>query len=184
MNIPNPYFQGVPDVGDLEFKYCFYSLNRPMLFVCTDNNKRIDGSRNYYLCSCYELTKSIGWIIAKISKDLLLDMINNNVSLRDTFNQCTKKYVAVFTAGDKYEKVVVGTGCPTCKQLYALTLRAASRIGNEARVEYVAEAAGMKRLMELGLMRSPALVVDGKIAMVGYEPNIEGIKEKILEAAR
>lgn len=79
---------------------------------------------------------------------------------------------------------VVGTGCPTCKQLYALTLRAASRIGNEARVEYVAEAAGMKRLMELGLMRSPALVVDGKIAMVGYEPNIEGIKEKILEAAR
>lgn len=106
MNIPNPYFQGVPDVGDLEFKYCFYFLNRPMLFVCTDNNKRIDGSRNYYLCSCYELTKNIGWIIAKISKDLLLNMINNNVSLRDTFNQCTKKYVAVFTAGDKYEKVV------------------------------------------------------------------------------
>lgn len=79
---------------------------------------------------------------------------------------------------------VVGTGCPTCKQLYALTLRAAGRIGDEATVEYVAEAAGMKRLMELGVMRSPVLVVDGKIAMVGYEPSIEGIKGKILEAAR
>lgn len=79
---------------------------------------------------------------------------------------------------------VVGTGCPTCKQLYALTLRAASRIGDDAKVEYVAEAAGMKRLMELGLMRSPAIVVDGKVALVGYEPSIDGIKNRILEAAQ
>lgn len=78
---------------------------------------------------------------------------------------------------------VVGTGCPTCRQLYALTLRAAERIGDEATVEYVSEAAGMQRLMELGLMRSPALVVDGKVAMIGYEPSIEGIQEKILRAA-
>lgn len=78
---------------------------------------------------------------------------------------------------------VVGTGCPTCKQLYALTLRAAGRIGDEANVEYVAEAAGMKRLLELGLMRSPAIVVDGKVAMVGYEPSIDGIKDRILEVA-
>ena len=79
---------------------------------------------------------------------------------------------------------VVGTGCPTCRQLYALTLRAAERIGKEAKVEYVSEQAGMKRLMELGLMRSPALVVNGKVALVGYEPSIDGIKDRILEAAR
>ena len=79
---------------------------------------------------------------------------------------------------------VVGTGCPTCKQLYALTLRAAERIGSEAKVEYVSEAAGMKRLMELGLMRSPALVVNGKVAMVGFEPSIDAIKEKILETSK
>lgn len=78
---------------------------------------------------------------------------------------------------------VVGTGCPTCRQLYALTLRAAERIGKEAKVEYVAEQAGMKRLMELGLMRSPALVVNGKVAMVGYEPSIDNIKDLIVKAA-
>lgn len=78
---------------------------------------------------------------------------------------------------------VVGTGCPTCRQLYALTLRAAERIGSDAKVAYVTETAGMKRLMELGLVRSPAVVVDGKVAMVGYEPSIDGIKDKILEAA-
>ena len=75
---------------------------------------------------------------------------------------------------------VIGTGCPTCKQLYALTLRAAERIGAEAKVEYIAEAAGMKRLMELGLMRSPALAVDGKVVLIGYEPSIERIKDLIL----
>ena len=75
---------------------------------------------------------------------------------------------------------VIGTGCPTCKQLYALTLRAAERIGAEAKVEYIAEAAGMKRLMELGLMRSPALAVDGKVVLIGYEPSIDRIKDLIL----
>ncbi|NCU30540.1 thioredoxin family protein [Candidatus Saccharibacteria bacterium] len=75
---------------------------------------------------------------------------------------------------------VIGTGCPTCKQLYALTLRAAERIGKEAKIEYIAEQAGMKRLMELGLMRSPALAVDGKVVLVGYEPSIDKIKDLIL----
>ena len=79
---------------------------------------------------------------------------------------------------------VVGTGCATCKQLYALTLRAAERIGKDVAVKYVSEAAGMKRLMELGLMRSPALVVDGKVALVGFESSIDAIKEKILETAK
>lgn len=78
---------------------------------------------------------------------------------------------------------VVGTGCPTCKQLYALTLRAAARIGDEAKVEYIAEAAGMKRLMELGLMRSPAIVVDGEVVLIGYEPSIDKIKDLLLKAA-
>lgn len=78
---------------------------------------------------------------------------------------------------------VVGTGCPTCRQLYALTLRAAERIGSEAKVEYVAGQAGMKRLMELGLMRSPALVVNGKVALLGYEPSIDNIKDLIVKTA-
>lgn len=75
---------------------------------------------------------------------------------------------------------VIGTGCPTCKQLHAVTLRAAELIGDEARVEYVAQKAGMMRLMELGLMRSPAIAVDGKVVLVGYEPSVEKIKNLIL----
>lgn len=78
---------------------------------------------------------------------------------------------------------VVGTGCAMCKQLYEITKRAAAEIGSEASVEYLSDQAGMKRLVELGLMQSPALVVNGKIAMIGYRPSVQFIKTKILETA-
>jgi len=79
---------------------------------------------------------------------------------------------------------VIGTGCPTCKQLYALTLRAAARLGSDAKVTYVTEKAGMKRLMELGLMRSPALAVDGRVVLVGFEPSIDKLETLIAEAGK
>lgn len=78
---------------------------------------------------------------------------------------------------------VVGTGCPTCQKLYEITKRAASEIGTNAVVDYKSNQEGMKRLLELGLMQSPALVVDGKIAMIGYSPSVQKIKTAILETA-
>lgn len=78
---------------------------------------------------------------------------------------------------------VVGSGCPTCRNLHEITRRAAKEIGPEAEVIYLSERAGMTRLLELGLMQSPALVVDGKIAMVGYSPSIQKIKNAILETS-
>lgn len=78
---------------------------------------------------------------------------------------------------------VIGSGCPTCKQLHALTLRAVERIEAETTVEYVAGQEGMQRLMELGLVRSPAITVNGTVALVGFEPSIDAIKDHILAAA-
>lgn len=78
---------------------------------------------------------------------------------------------------------VIGSGCPTCKQLHTLTLRAVERIEAETTVEYVAGQEGMQRLMELGLVRSPAITVNGTVALVGFEPSIDAIKDQILAAA-
>lgn len=76
---------------------------------------------------------------------------------------------------------VVGTGCPTCKSLHEITQKAAGELGEQYQVEYVAQQAGMKRLMELGLMQSPALVVNGNVAMVGYNPSLQKIKSLITD---
>lgn len=78
---------------------------------------------------------------------------------------------------------VIGSGCATCKQLHALTIRAAERIQAETTVEYVTGQEGIGRLMELGLVRSPAITVNGTVALVGFEPSIDAINDHILAAA-
>ena len=74
---------------------------------------------------------------------------------------------------------VLGSGCPTCKKLYEITEKAMKEMGNNEAVEYITGAEGMQKIIELGAMSSPLLVVDGKIAMVGFTPDLQKIKEKI-----
>lgn len=70
---------------------------------------------------------------------------------------------------------VLGSGCPTCKNLYELTKTAVKELGIEAEVEYVDD---ISKIIELGVMQSPVLTVDGEIAMLG-SGSLEKIKEVI-----
>jgi small redox-active disulfide protein 2 len=74
---------------------------------------------------------------------------------------------------------VLGSGCPTCARLNEITQRAVNEMGLDTKVEYITGEEGMKKIIELGAMTSPLLVVNGEIAMTGFMPDIEGIKEKI-----
>ncbi len=74
---------------------------------------------------------------------------------------------------------VLGSGCPTCKKLYEITEKAAGDMGLDTKVEYVTGAEGMQKIIVLGAMSSPLLVVNGAIAMIGFNPDVEKIKEKI-----
>ena len=76
---------------------------------------------------------------------------------------------------------VLGSGCATCKKLYEITQRAV--VGLDANVEYITGEEGIQKIVELGAMGSPVLSVDGKIAMVGFSPNVEEIKEAIVTAS-
>ncbi len=77
---------------------------------------------------------------------------------------------------------VVGSGCPTCKNLYEISQKAVKELEIECDVDYVSGDIGIKRLVALGAMSSPLLVVNGKIAYMGYIPDIEKIKNVIKEA--
>jgi small redox-active disulfide protein 2 len=74
---------------------------------------------------------------------------------------------------------VLGSGCPTCKKLHKITQKAIIEMGKTETVEYITGAEGMQKIIELGAMSSPLLVIDGEIAMTGFIPDIEKIKEKI-----
>jgi len=79
---------------------------------------------------------------------------------------------------------VLGSGCPTCKNLYELTKKAVEELGLNGEVEYLTGEEGIEKIIEMGIMQSPVLVVDGKPVMVGFLPDVEKIKNLLKEGQK
>jgi small redox-active disulfide protein 2 len=71
---------------------------------------------------------------------------------------------------------VLGSGCQTCKRLYELTKQAVQELGIEAEVEYITD---ISKIVEMGVMSSPVLAIDGKPVTTGFVPDVEKIKSLI-----
>ncbi|MGI6554623.1 MAG: thioredoxin family protein [Bacillota bacterium] len=69
---------------------------------------------------------------------------------------------------------VLGTGCPKCNALEKNVRGALKEMGKEAKVEKVTK---IQKIMEYGVMLTPALVVDGVVKVSGRVPN----KAEIIE---
>ncbi len=69
---------------------------------------------------------------------------------------------------------VLGSGCPTCEKLFELTKQAVSEMGLKEKVEYISD---ISKIVEMGIMSSPVLAIDGNPILAGYLPNLEKIKE-------
>ena len=76
---------------------------------------------------------------------------------------------------------VLGSGCPTCKKLYELTRQAVSELNLKDEVEYITD---IQKIVEMGVMQSPVLAIDGKPVMVGFLPDIEKVKNLLKEAQK
>lgn len=63
---------------------------------------------------------------------------------------------------------VLGTGCPKCNELEKATRDAVTELGINANIE---KEEDIMKIMEYGVMRTPALVVDGKVVVSGKAPN-------------
>lgn len=74
---------------------------------------------------------------------------------------------------------VLGSGCPTCKKLYELTNQAVKEAGLKEEVEYLTGQEGIQKIMEMGVMSSPVLAVDGKPVLTGLVKDVEKIKKLI-----
>ena len=74
---------------------------------------------------------------------------------------------------------VLGSGCPTCKKLHEITQKAVEEMGMKEKVEYLSGEKGMQAIIEMGVMQSPVLAVNGNPVMIGFTPDIEKIKKVI-----
>lgn len=69
---------------------------------------------------------------------------------------------------------VLGTGCAKCTKLAEL----AAKVADDAGVEYTLEKVqDINEIIALGVMSTPALVVDGAVKVMGRVPSIDEVKK-------
>ena len=69
---------------------------------------------------------------------------------------------------------VLGTGCATCKALYATVQEAVAELGLDTEV---VKEEDIQKIVELGVLSLPGLVVDGKVVAQGRKLNVAQVKE-------
>ena len=72
---------------------------------------------------------------------------------------------------------VIGTGCEKCGKLYENTLEAVKTAGVEVTIERVED---LMDIVRLGVMSSPALMIDGKLVVAGRIAKVDEIR-RLLE---
>lgn len=71
---------------------------------------------------------------------------------------------------------VLGTGCAKCKTLEKLTREVVEEMELAASIEKVED---IQKIMEFGVMSTPALVINGEVAFSGKLPKSKELKEII-----
>lgn len=68
---------------------------------------------------------------------------------------------------------VLGSGCAKCKTLERLTREAVEELQLDANIEKIED---IQKIVEYGVMFTPALVVDGEVIVKGRVPKLDEIK--------
>lgn len=71
---------------------------------------------------------------------------------------------------------ILGTGCPKCEKLAEAATQAAEELGIEYEISKVND---VMEITKFGVMMTPALVVDGKVKVVGKIPKMDELKNML-----
>ncbi len=71
---------------------------------------------------------------------------------------------------------VLGSGCTTCKKLFDLTSKAVKEMELGIEVEHITD---IQKIIEIGVMQSPVLVINDKPVISGFVPDIKKVKQII-----
>ena len=73
---------------------------------------------------------------------------------------------------------ILGTGCPKCKKLYEISEEAVKELGISAEIIKVTD---INKIIDYGVMVTPALVIDGDVMVAGKIPGKQEITDWIKE---
>lgn len=71
---------------------------------------------------------------------------------------------------------VLGSGCPTCKQLLETTKKVVKDLNFNIEVEYITD---VSKMIEMGVMTSPVLAVNGRPVLAGGGKTESEIKQAL-----
>ncbi|MCE5210789.1 MAG: thioredoxin family protein [Deltaproteobacteria bacterium] len=71
---------------------------------------------------------------------------------------------------------ILGMGCATCNKLEDTVHQAVKETAIDAQIDHITD---IKKIMAYGVMTTPALVIDGKVAAAGKLPSLADIKKMI-----
>lgn len=75
---------------------------------------------------------------------------------------------------------IYGTGCAKCKRLYQVTDQAAQELDLDYDLEKVED---IDAIVAAGVLRTPALGVEGHLVLSGRVPSVEQVKGMLREGA-
>jgi len=71
---------------------------------------------------------------------------------------------------------ILGTGCPNCKKLNELAEEAVNELNLSAEITKITD---INKIIDYGVMMTPALVIDGDVKVAGKIPSKQEIAEWI-----
>ncbi|MGL6195137.1 MAG: thioredoxin family protein [Thermoguttaceae bacterium] len=71
---------------------------------------------------------------------------------------------------------ILGTGCAKCEKLYKMAAEAVQELGMNVEITKVTDIA---EITSLGVMMTPAMLVDGKVVVMGRVPSLDETKKMI-----
>ncbi len=71
---------------------------------------------------------------------------------------------------------ILGTGCPKCKTLEQSVRNVVAEMNIDAEITKVED---IMDIMQFGVMRTPGLVVEGKVIMSGRVPSMDELKSML-----
>ena len=72
---------------------------------------------------------------------------------------------------------ILGPGCPKCRKLYENTHKAVKELNVQAEITKVEE---IQKIVNAGVMMTPALMLDGEVKSVGKVLNVDDIKKMFI----
>jgi small redox-active disulfide protein 2 len=69
---------------------------------------------------------------------------------------------------------ILGTGCAKCKSLVKFTKQAVEDLTLKASIEKIED---IQKIMAYGIMKTPGLVINGKVVLSGRLPKNEELKK-------